>query len=160
MPWGWYCSRAVRVKFCPSLQYYTNVRYTCNWWCVFFLLLCLQPEKDAELKSEKMTTFRRMLDQELELYEVRINNFYHFLNCHDFLYVWFSLAVAKMLLKPLDTFGTENKLKVHRFTNNLQGLQQVMVKDFSWNIIPWNALLFEKTFKQCQYSISRITDLF
>ncbi|XP_071806265.1 rho guanine nucleotide exchange factor 11-like isoform X12 [Asterias amurensis] len=27
------------------------------------------PEKDAELKSEKMTTFRRMLDQELELYE-------------------------------------------------------------------------------------------
>ena len=27
-----------------------------------------------------------------------------------------------MPLKPLDTFGTENKLKVHRFTNNLQGL--------------------------------------
>ena len=27
----------------------------------------------------------------------------------------------------------------HRFTNNLQGLQKVMVKDFSWNIIPWNA---------------------
>ena len=23
-----------------------------------------------------------------------------------------------------------------------------MVKDFSWNIIPWNALLFEKTLKQ------------
>ena len=38
--------------------------------------------------------------------------------------------------------------KVHRFTNNLQGLQKVMVKDFSWNIIPWNALLFEKTLKQ------------
>ena len=32
--------------------------------------------------------------------------------------------------------------------NNLQGLQKVMVKDFSWNIIPWIALLFEKTFKQ------------
>ena len=38
--------------------------------------------------------------------------------------------------------------KFHRFTNNLQGLQKVMVKDFSWNIIPWNALLFEKTLKQ------------
>ena len=34
-------------------------------------------------------------------------------------------------LKPLDTFGTETKLKVQRFTNNLQGLQKVMVKDFS-----------------------------
>ena len=49
-------------------------------------------------------------------------------------------------LKPLYTFGTEKK--VHRFTNNLQGLQKAMVKDFSWNIIPWNALLFEKTLKQ------------
>ena len=48
----------------------------------------------------------------------------------------------------MDTFWTEQKLKVHRFTNNLQGLQKVMVKDFPWNIIPWNALLFEKTFKQ------------
>ena len=34
-------------------------------------------------------------------------------------------------LKPLDSFGTEQKKKVHRFTNNLQGLQKVMVKDFS-----------------------------
>ena len=51
------------------------------------------------------------------------------------------------LLKPLYTFGTEKK-KVHRFTNNLLGLQKVMVKDFSWNIIPWNALLFEKKLKQ------------
>ena len=41
-----------------------------------------------------------------------------------------------------------NKTKVHRFTNNLQGLQKVMVKDFSWNIISWNASLFEKTLKQ------------
>ena len=32
-----------------------------------------------------------------------------------------------------------------------------MVKDFSWNISPWNALLFEKTLKQYQFSISRIT---
>ena len=45
-------------------------------------------------------------------------------------------------LKPLFTFGTEKKIKVHRFTNNLQGLQKVMVKDFSWNIIPWNAFSF------------------
>ena len=52
-----------------------------------------------------------------------------------------------LCLKPLYTFGAEEK-KVHRFTNNLQGLQKVMVKDFSWNIIPWNALLFEKTLKQ------------
>ena len=52
-------------------------------------------------------------------------------------------------LKPLYTFGTKKIIiKVHRFTNNLQGLQKVMVKDFSWNIIPWNALLFEKTLKQ------------
>jgi hypothetical protein len=34
------------------------------------------------------------------------------------------------LLKPLYTFGTEKK-KVHRFTNNLHGLQKVIVKDFS-----------------------------
>ena len=46
--------------------------------------------------------------------------------------------------KPLDPFGTEKK-KNHRYTNNLQGLQKVVVKDFSWNIMPWNALLFEKT---------------
>ena len=52
------------------------------------------------------------------------------------------------LLKPLDTFWTEQKLKLHKFTNNLQGLQKVMVKDVSWNIITWNALLFEKTLKQ------------
>ena len=31
-------------------------------------------------------------------------------------------------LKPLDPFGTERKKKVHRFTNNLQGLQKVVVK--------------------------------
>jgi hypothetical protein len=37
------------------------------------------------------------------------------------------------------------KKKNHRYTNNLQGLQKVVVKDFSWNIMPWNALLFEKT---------------
>ena len=63
-------------------------------------------------------------------------------------------------LKPLYTFGTEQKIKVHRFTHNLQGLQKVMVKDFSWNIIPWNALLFEKTVKQYQFALTRITDLF
>ena len=70
-----------------------------------------------------------------------------------FVYIW-------VILKPSYTFGTEKTIKVHRFTNNLQGLKKVMVKDFSWNIIPWNALLFEKTLKQYQFSISRITDLF
>ena len=55
-------------------------------------------------------------------------------------------GVTRSFLKPSDTFGTETK--VHRFTNNLQGLQKVMVKDFSWNIIPWNYFLFEKTLKQ------------
>ena len=69
-------------------------------------------------------------------------------------------ALAKAELKPLYTFGTEKLIKVHRFTNNLQSLQKVMVKDFSWNIISWNALLFEKTFKQLSFSISRMTDLF
>ena len=63
-------------------------------------------------------------------------------------------------LKPLDPFGSEKKKKVHRFTNNLQGLQKAMVKDLSWNIIPWNALLFEKTAKQYKFSLTRITDLF
>ena len=53
-----------------------------------------------------------------------------------------------VMLKPLYTFGKEKTITVHRFTNNLQGLQKVMVKDFSWNIIPWNALLFEKTLVQ------------
>ena len=55
-----------------------------------------------------------------------------------------------LTLKPLDTFWTKQKLKVHRFKNNehLQGLQNVMVKDFPSNIIPWNALLFERTLKQ------------
>ena len=57
-----------------------------------------------------------------------------------------------MALKPLFTFGIETKIKVHRLTNNLQGLQKVMVKDLSWNIIPWNALLFEKTLKQHWFS--------
>ena len=32
---------------------------------------------------------------------------------------------------PLGTLGTEKKIKVHRFTNNVQGLQKVVVKDFS-----------------------------
>ena len=33
--------------------------------------------------------------------------------------------MEKLLLKPLDTFGTKTKIKAHRFTNNLQGLQKV-----------------------------------
>ena len=49
---------------------------------------------------------------------------------------------------PRYTYGTEKEKKVHRFTNNLQGLQKVMEDDFSWKIVPWNALLFEKTLKQ------------
>ena len=64
--------------------------------------------------------------------------------------VFSMLQCNKYSLKPLDTFGTEQiTYRVYR-----------MVKDFSWNIIPWNALLFEKTLKQYQFSISRITDLF
>ena len=59
-----------------------------------------------------------------------------------------------LALKPLYTFGTEKQKKVHRFTTHLQGLQQVMVKDFSWNIIPWNALMFEKTLKQLSILVS------
>ena len=58
------------------------------------------------------------------------------------------------------TLSVQKKIKVHRFTNNLQGLQKAMVKDLSWNIIPWNALLFEKTAKQYKFSLTRITDLF
>ena len=36
-----------------------------------------------------------------------------------------------IVLKPLDPFGTRKRKKVHRFTNNLRGLQKVVVKDFS-----------------------------
>ena len=57
----------------------------------------------------------------------------------------FNRKSLSFLLKPLDTFWTK---QVHRFTNNLRGSQKVMVKDFPWIIIPWNALLFEKTLKQ------------
>ena len=51
-------------------------------------------------------------------------------------------------VKAIIHFRNSKKKKVHRFTNNLQGLQKVMVKYFSWNIIPWNSLLFEKNLKQ------------
>ena len=65
----------------------------------------------------------------------------------------FFFFIYSFCVRPLDTFGTEKTLKVHRLTNNLQGLQKVMVKDFSCNILPWNALLFEKTLKQYKFSI-------
>ena len=56
---------------------------------------------------------------------------------------------SNVVIKAIGHFRNRNKkLKVHRFTNNLQGLQKVMVKDFYWNVIPLNALLFEKTLKQ------------
>ena len=45
----------------------------CMWIRLSKLALFLfypQPEKDAELKNERLTTFRRMLEQEVELYEV------------------------------------------------------------------------------------------
>ena len=58
---------------------------------------------------------------------------------------WHQAGKTNCILKPLDTYGTEKNLKVDRFTNNLEGLQKVMVKDCSLNIIPWNAILFEKT---------------
>ena len=35
-----------------------------------------------------------------------------------------------------------NKNKSSQIYNNLQGLQKVIVKDFSWNMIPWNAYTF------------------
>ena len=43
----------------------------------------------------------------------------------------FLIGINFRVLKPLDPFGSEKKQKVHRFTNNLQGLQKVVVKDFS-----------------------------
>ena len=69
--------------------------------------------------------------------------------------IWGRWNIPYVSLKPLYTFGSEKK----RFSNNLQGLHKVMVKDFPWNIVPWNALLFENTLKQYQFSIARITDL-
>ena len=67
---------------------------------------------------------------------------------------YWGLFLMPLILKSLYTFGTEKQIKVHRFTNNLQGLQKVMVKDLFWNYIPWNALLFEKTLTK-QLSILR-----
>ena len=60
-------------------------------------------------------------------------------------------------LKPLDTLWTDNNLTVHRFTQNLQGLGKVLVKHFSWNIIPLNYLFLEKTLKHL--SINRYREL-
>ena len=61
----------------------------------------------------------------------------------------YKYSVENFSLKAIGHFqNRKKKIKVHRFTNNLQGLKKVMVKDFSWNVIPWNALLFEKTVKQ------------
>ena len=37
-------------------------------------------------------------------------------------------SVCKGHLKPVYTFGTETNLKVHRFTNNLQGLKYYSMK--------------------------------
>ena len=42
----------------------------------------------------------------------------------------------KLRSSPLLLSEHYKKMKVHRFTSNLQGLQKVMVKDFSRNIIP------------------------
>ena len=39
------------------------------------------------------------------------------------------MGTLGLVKKPLYTFGTEQKIKVHRFTNNLKGLQKVMMKD-------------------------------
>ena len=60
----------------------------------------------------------------------------------------FTTMVFALRLKAIIHFRNRKKIKVHKFTNNLQGLQKVQVKDFSWNIFPWNALLYEKTLKQ------------
>ena len=62
----------------------------------------------------------------------------------DLLAIW----KTRFYLKSHYTLSVQKRrTKVHRSTNNLQGLQKVIVKDFSWNIVPWNALLFEKTLK-------------
>ena len=57
--------------------------------------------------------------------------FSHDVKTVTFLAKFISLLVKyykmSFVLKPLDPFGPE----VHRFTNNLQGLQKAMVKHFS-----------------------------
>ena len=42
-------------------------------------------------------------------------------------------------LKPLDTFGTETKFKVDRFTNNFQGLQKQpwKISEIIWSLRTW-----------------------
>ena len=56
---------------------------------------------------------------------------------------------------PFKALHFRYRIKNHTFKNNLQGLQKVIVKDFSWNISPWNALLFEKTsFGSLVYTIT------
>ena len=88
--------------------------------------------------------------------EVQVFGISYSLPEHDSRWSWKrSLTIP---IKVITTLSVQ-KQKVHRFTYNLQGLQKVMVKDFSWNIVPWNALLFEKTLKQYKFSLARITDL-
>ena len=50
----------------------------------------------------------------------------------------------KICLKPLYTFGSERTKKFTDLQIIDRVYSKVMVKDFSWNIVPWNALLFEK----------------
>ena len=51
------------------------------------------------------------------------------------------ILFASQTFKPLYTFSTEQK-RVQRLTNNLQGLQKVMVKEFSWNITLVHEMLY------------------
>ena len=54
------------------------------------------------------------------------------INPHQWQFLQFGITTHLIQhLKLLDTFGPEKKINVHRFTNNLLGLQKVAVKDFS-----------------------------
>ena len=90
--------------------------------------------------------------------QTKNNKSWQFNSKHDLLAIepapttlW-SLCFRKILFKAIGPFRYR-QMKVHRFTNNLQGLQKVVVKDFSWNMF-WNALLFEKTLKTIPILVS------
>ena len=146
--------------------------------CVVFLLLC-KLTRSAIYGSQKFDSHKwpTVLVDEVKgkpcnfeaclcgsLYSTFTTSFYPYAFYNKRLQMLFKdqldRSKATCSFQAIGPFRYRKKKKVHRFTNNLQGLQKVVVKDFSWNIIPWNALLFEKTVKQYQFSITRITDLF
>ena len=121
-------SRIYRTSFQKTIIYTQQVGIHLTWWTA---------------------------NQIIQVTTLRISGFL-MRNIHKLIFKIESVSVGhnkvtkslKAIIQKAIIHRNRKKIKVHRFTNNLQGLQKWIVKDFSWNIIPWNTLLFEKTLKQ------------